>query len=112
MLLLMLRPESAFSLNNGTLSPYNFYWILIDSTSSSMFKRSMRETRKVIVDEMGGIEFPYLNKVGSTSTERYVGSLDPMEFKVLLPFTSLQLEMVFGSSPVEILLFDVNVKAI
>jgi hypothetical protein len=55
------RPENTFPLSNKI--DYNFYWLLIDSTSASMFKRAMRETRKVIMDEMKAVEFPYLNKV-------------------------------------------------
>jgi hypothetical protein len=57
---------------NGTLSDYNFYWILIDSTSSSMFKRSMRQTRDVLMDEMKAIEFPYLNKVCFLCSIEYI----------------------------------------
>lgn len=72
------RPETVFPSNNGNFS---FYWILIDSTSASMFKRSMRETRKVIVDEMKAIEFPYLNKVKIDVLFENNWTLDSIQFK-------------------------------
>jgi hypothetical protein len=83
---LMFRKElttNKFNVNE-TLSEYNLYWILIDATSSSMFKRAMRQTRDVLMDKMQAIEFPYLNKVCLLCSIKYMAyilkDLDPCKF--------------------------------
>ncbi|KAI6171017.1 hypothetical protein M3Y97_01096300 [Aphelenchoides bicaudatus] len=39
------------------------YWVILDSVSTSMFKRAFPKTERVLMNKFKAIEFPYLNKV-------------------------------------------------
>lgn len=59
-IILLLREVAK---NKAKNQPYNLYWLVIDSVSTSMFRRGFRLTQKVITEKFQAIEFPYLNKL-------------------------------------------------
>ncbi|KAI6177731.1 hypothetical protein M3Y97_00940000 [Aphelenchoides bicaudatus] len=45
----------------------DFYWIVIDTISMSMFERAMPKTMRVLEEKFKAVKFSYLNKVGLNS---------------------------------------------
>lgn len=56
--------SSKTNFKNGS---FNVYIMLLDAVSMSQFHRAFPLTHKFLEQEMGAIEFKYLNKVGENS---------------------------------------------